>query len=111
MKKDFRHGSSNVGSLSVFLDELDLTKEEKSHLLELASDSLHHAILDTILTHLSKKEKDVFLHNLVTNDHDRIWKHLRDNIEGIEEKIKKTAQQVKSELNAHIKETKGKVSS
>lgn len=90
--------------LSLELGEMDLSKEERIHLVALIDSNLHSVILDVILSELSEKDKKIFLAHLATNDHDKIWKHLRASIKNIEEKIQKTADNLKEELYKDIQE-------
>lgn len=108
MGKHFYSHIIETATLSVELGEMDLSKEERRHLIELAENNIHHAILDGILSELSEEDKKIFLHHLSKDDHDKAWKHLRQKIENIEEKIKKAAESVKKELHKDIKEAKSK---
>ncbi|MCL5432567.1 MAG: hypothetical protein M1524_00425, partial [Patescibacteria group bacterium] len=93
-------------SLIIDLNALDLEEDEKKHLIELAESNLHHAIIDSILSELNEDEKKVFLAHLGSDDHDRIWKLLNERVKNIEEKIKKTADTLKSELKKDIEDIK-----
>lgn len=106
-----RHFYSHIietSTLSIELGEMDLSKEERRHLIELAENNIHHAILDAILSELSEENKKIFLSHLASEQHDKIWQHLRENIDNIEEKIKKTAEDLKKELHTDIKEAKNR---
>ncbi len=94
-------------SLVEALNDLDLSDDQKSHLLGIVESSLHHAILDAILSELSEKDKEIFLTYITENDDDKIWKFLNAKIDKIEEKIIKTAEGLKKELHQDIEETKG----
>lgn len=93
----------SLDSISSDLDALDLTKEEKKHLMELAHSNLHHAIIDTILSELSQNDKKTFLRHLAMDDHKKIWNHLSEKVKKIEEKITKTADDLKEELRKDYK--------
>lgn len=95
-------------SLIVALNDLELTEEQKIHLIGIIDSSLHHAILDAVLSELSEKDKKTFLEHMTEEDNDKIWKFLSGKIEHIEEKIKKAAEDLKTELHRDIKETKKK---
>ncbi len=95
-----------IESLTIELDKLDLTSEQKIHLASLIDSSLHHTILDAILSELPDADKRVFLQHLRTNDHQKIWKFLTAKVDNIEEKIKNAADQLKAELHADIKKAK-----
>ena len=44
--------------------------------------------------------------HLASENHDKVWKFLNQKVENIEEKIKKTADELKKELHKDIKEVK-----
>ena len=89
------------------LNELNLSDDQKAHLLGIVENSLHHAILDAILSELSEKDKHIFLEKLDENDSEKIWKFLNEKIDKIEEKIVQTAESLKKELHQDIQDTKG----
>lgn len=97
----------STDSLIAALNELDLTDDQRSHLLGIVESSLHHAILDAILSELSEKDKKIFLEIVTENDDEKIWKFLNEKIDKIEDKITQTAESLKKELHQDIKETKG----
>lgn len=86
------------------LDKLDLSDGQRMHLANLLDSSLHHIILDAILSELPEEDKRVFLRHLNENDHDKIWQFLNEKIGNIEDKIKKAADDLKSELHRDLKE-------
>ena len=87
------------------LDKMDLTKEERMHLAELVDSSLHHTILDAILSELSDDEKRVFMQHVAQGDHDKIWRFLNEKIDKVEEKIKNAAEDLKIRLHKDLKES------
>lgn len=106
MKKYFY---SDLAKLDVVLGELEklsLDVSERKELEELAREHLHQVILDAILTELSLRDKKIFLANLEYEEDEKIWKHLNDKVENIEEKIAKAAESLKSELVSDIKTVK-----
>ena len=106
MKKHFYSHLVETDSLVVLINELDATDEEKSHLIALVDSQLHHTILDAILSELPEEDKRSFLKFLMHEDHDKIWNHLNNRVDNIEEKIKKAADDLKKELHRDIKEAK-----
>ncbi len=106
MKKHFYSHLVETESLFVALSELSLTEEEKLHLVGIIDSSLQHVILDAVLSELSDEDKTVFLEHVATEDNEKIWKFLNSKIEHIEEKIKKIAEDLKTELHKDIKEIK-----
>lgn len=95
-------------SVVVKLHDMNLQQEEKAHLIALMDSSLHHVILDAILSELSHEDKKLFLKELASDDHDAIWNFLRSKITGIEDKIAKVADDLKKELHEDIKEVGNK---
>lgn len=100
---------SNLITLESVLEELnslDLSGEQKTHLATLLDSSLHHTILDAILSELGDHDKQVFLKSLNENDHVKIWGFLNEKVENIEDKIKKAADELTSELHKDLKKAK-----
>ena len=86
------------------LDNLDLSSEQKVHLASLIDSSLHHTILDAIFSELAESDKKVLLNFLKMDDHYQTWKFLNEKVDGIEEKIKKVAEDLIVELKKDLKE-------
>lgn len=97
-----------IESIIIELDKLDLSKEQKIHLTSLIDSSLHHAILDTVLSQLSPVDKRIFLSHLKEGKHDKIWQFLNERIDSVEEKIKKAVDDLKSILHKDLKKAKDK---
>lgn len=106
MKQYFYSHIVETESLLTALNELHLSEKEKAHLLTLIDSSLHHTVLDAILSELSDHDKREFLKHVVSNDHDKLWTHLNDKVDDIEGKIKKAANELKKQLHADIVDTK-----
>lgn len=96
----------DIESLIVELDNMGLNMVQKNHLTYLIDSSLHHTILDAVLSQLKDDEKIVFLNHLKVNDHSKIWQFLNTKIDNIEDKIKKTAKDLKDELHEDIKKSR-----
>jgi len=95
----------DIESVVVELDKLDLEDHEKMHLSELVDSSLHHTVLDAILSELSEEDKRVFLKHLEEDEsHEKIWEHLNSKVDGIEETIKVAADLLKEDLHKDLKE-------
>lgn len=105
MKTHFYSHIVETSSLSLALADMDLSQEERKHLVDLAQDNLHHAILDVVLSELSEKDKQEFLKLLARDEQDKIWKLLINSIDRIEDKIRKTAEDLKKQLHKDIEES------
>lgn len=95
-------------SLIVELHTMNLSEEEKTHLISLVDSSLHHTVLDAVLSELSEEDKRTVLKHLAHDEHDKVWTHLNSKVDNIEDKIKQAAEDLKKELHSHIKEAKEK---
>ena len=105
-KKYFYSHIIDTSSLSLELGEMDLTSDERMHLISLVESNIHHAILDLVLSELSEEDKKIFLMHVAEESHDKIWKFLKEKTIDIEEKIKKAAEDLKKELHKDIKDTR-----
>lgn len=105
MKQWYSH-LIEIDQVFVELDQLNLSSEEKLHLAKLIDSSLHHTILDAVLSQLSESDKRKFMNQLTENNHDKIWQFLNGKIDNIEEKIKKIAEGLKKELAKDLKKAK-----
>lgn len=92
--------------ISLELGEIDLSPDERVHLISLIDANMHSVVVNTVLSNLSKEEKRVFLKNLVSQNHEQTWKHLKDNVSEIEVKIKSSIEDLKKELIDDIKNAK-----
>lgn len=96
-----------INQLIEELDTIDLSNEEKTHLSGLIDSSIHHAILDEILSNLNEEDKKIFLKKLheKTSD-DEILEFLNQKVENIEEKIKNVTKELVKEMHKDIKQAK-----
>lgn len=108
MKKSFYTHIVDTSTLSLELGDMDLTQEERIHLISLINSNLHHEILDLVLSELDEEDKKIFLKHLAHEEHDKVWELLNKKVDNIEEKIKKTAEDLKKELHKDIKVAKEK---
>ena len=106
MKKHFYSHLVEVETLIIELDKLDLDDKQKTHLAKLLDSSLHGTILDAVLSELPDHDRKLFLDYLNKDEHDKIWQHLHDKIDNIEDKIIKVADELKDDLHQDIKEAK-----
>ena len=106
-KKYFYTHIIDTSSLSLELGNIDLTSKERLHLISLIDSNIHHEVLDLVLSELSPSDRKTFLAHLASENHDKVWKFLRGKVDNIEEKIKKTAEDLKKELHKDIKESIG----
>ncbi len=107
-KNSFYSQIVDIESVTLELDQMDLSDSEKVHLAELIDSSLHHTILDAILSELNEEDKQVFMRYLQENDDEKIWQHLNGKVSNIEEKIKNAAEELKKELHKDIKEARAR---
>jgi 5,10-methenyltetrahydromethanopterin hydrogenase len=106
MKKHFYTHIVETSSISLAIAEMDMTHDERKHLLSLVEENLHHAILDAVLSELSEKDKQEFIELFAQGEDEKVWKLLRERVGNIEDKIKKTADDLKKELHKDIEDSK-----
>lgn len=107
-KKYFYTHIIDTSALSLELGSMELDSKERAHLISLIDSNIHHAVLDLVLSELKPVDKKTFLVHLTSEDHDKVWKFLNEKVVNIEDKIKKTAEDLKNELHRDIKEVKAK---
>jgi len=105
-KKYFYTHIIDTTSLVLELQNMNLDPKEKRHLISLIDSNIHHEILDLILSELSPLDKKIFLNHLALQNHDKIWKFTKEKIDNIEEKIIKTAEDLKKEMHKDLEEVK-----
>ena len=88
------------------LGELDMSQEERIHLLSLVEANIHSSVIDTVLSSLDEKNKKIFLNNLISNDHSKTWEHLKQTSSDIEDRIQKTISIIKKELLEDLKKAR-----
>lgn len=104
--KQFYSYLVEIESIILELDKLNLTDEQRHHLASLVDSSIHHTIMDAILSELSDQDKRVFVQHFKEDNHEKIWKFLNEKVTGVEEKIRKAADDLKEELHKDLKEAK-----
>ena len=110
-QKHFYSHIVEIDSFSLELDNLVLSEKEKTHLIQLVESTMHHAIVDTVLSELKEEDKRTLLTHMHLGEHDKIWQFLNKKIDNLEEKIKTTAELLKKELHKDIREMKEKKTS
>ena len=108
MKKHFYSHVVETASISLALADIEMSNTERRHLIELVEANLHQSILDAVLSELSEKDKQEFIELYAQGDDEKVWKLLNNRVDNIEDKIKKTAHELKKELHKDIEESKKK---
>lgn len=92
-----------ITDIKNLLENQDLALEEKEELLILTKDTLHHRIIETVLTHLPEEHHQDFLTAFTEKPHDKgILGFLKEKVEDIEEKIIEIVEKVKQEILADL---------
>lgn len=105
-KKYFYSHIIDTSSLSLELGDMVMSPKERIHLISLIDANIHHEVLDLILSELSPADRKIFLSDLASEKHDKVWKFVKEKVENIEEKITKAAESLKKEMHRDIKEAK-----
>jgi hypothetical protein len=98
-----------IETIIVHLNEMDLADHHKEHLAALIDSSIHHTVLDVILSRLSVEDRELFLEKLYKNPEDQqLMEFLEIRSKSIEEDIKYAVNELKKELHQDIQEAKEK---
>lgn len=108
MKKRFYSQVVETSSISLALADIEMSNTERKHLIDLVEENLHQSILDAILSELSEKDKQEFVELYAEGDDKKVWALLSSRIENIEDKIKKTSEDLKKEIHKDIKQSRKK---
>lgn len=109
MKQQPKYFYSHLIDLSELeheIETLDISPSEKSELMDLADVNLHQTVLDAILSQLTDTDKKRFMELLLHGEDEKIWSHLNEKVEKVEDKITKAANDIKQELKEDIKKVK-----
>ncbi len=108
MKKHFYTHIVEIDSMFIALDLLDIKKEEREELIVIIESSVHHVVLDTVLSQLSEEDKKTFLSHVHSEKHDAVWELLQGKTKNIEKKILKAVEKLKKDLHRDITKAKSK---
>jgi hypothetical protein len=87
-----------TSDVSIRITEMKLAKNEKTHLTSLLEANVHSVVIHSVLSELSKEDKEVFLKNLISDNHEQTWDHLKVKIDKLEDKIKASVEELKKDL-------------
>lgn len=107
MSKVFYDRLIVIEEITAVLDSRGLTVEERQEVLSLTDQTLHHHVLDVILTHLPKEHHESFLSRFHQAPHDEtLLTFLKEKVTvDIEKEITDEAQKVKKEIIDLIQKT------
>ena len=108
MKQHFYSHIIEVDSVYTVLDLMDLTTEEKNDLIVIVESTVHHVVIETVLSQLLENDKKSFLAHVVHDRHDEVWKILDEKTKNIDKKIRKAVDTLKNDFHKDIKKIKSK---
>ena len=107
MKKKFFYSHLvETSSISLELADMEMSSDERLHLVSLVEANIHSLVVDSVLSELPEEDKKVFLKNLLSDDHEKTLKHLKTKIEKLEDKIKKAVEDIRQEFLKDLAEAK-----
>src|SRR3989338_3554551 len=104
MQKHFYSHLIEIDSIRLSLATLDIPVKEKQELILIVESSVHHLVVDTVLSELVEEDKKIFITHLAKEDHIGLWVFLKQKIHNVEEKIRRAAHQLVSGLHQDIME-------
>jgi DNA-directed RNA polymerase specialized sigma24 family protein len=90
------------------MDLLDMEKHEREELILIVESSVHHVVMDIVLSQLSEHDKKVLLSHMIEGRHDDIWDLLNAKTDHIETHIRKGVDKLKKDLHKDIARAKSK---
>lgn len=108
MKPHFYSHIIEIDTLHNSLEDLGLEIQERRELIIIVESTIHHVVMDTVLSELSDNDKKIFLGHVVSQEHEKVWDLITNKIQDVENKIKKAVNGLKDKLHEDIKETKQK---
>lgn len=107
--KYFYHKIITVESLIIELDGMGLSESQKLHLGRLIDSTIHHTVMDLILTKLPQDDHGRFVSYLKENpESEIIMEFLTERIDNIEVDIILAVENLKKEMLKDMKEAKTK---
>src|SRR5690348_8859527 len=106
MKKHFYTHLVEIDSLYISLDLLDMKDEERKELAVIIESSVHHVVLDTVLSRLSDEDKKTFLTHVAADRHEEVWNLLKIKVRNVEKHIQKAVENLKHDFHRDIKKSK-----
>jgi hypothetical protein len=92
-----------ISDLHRALEDAGYKDHQRKELVLIAEESIHHIVIDTILSELPEEDKKIFLTHLHEEDHEKIWLHLRNKIVDVEDKIHQAVSTFLAKLHKDIK--------
>lgn len=108
MKPHFYSHLIEIDTIHNSLTDLNLEVHEKRELIIIVESSIHHVVMDTVLSELSEHDKKIFLGHVVSQEHEKVWDLIANKVQDVENKIRKAVDNLKEKLHEDIKETKEK---
>lgn len=84
---------------------IDAADEERQELLKILESTIHHTVIDILLTELPDEHKTVFMAHLSDNNHDKIWALITEHVDNPEDKITQTYSRLKEDVLTDILES------
>ena len=105
MKHFYKH-IIEIETVYSVLDIMDFEEQERQELIVIIDTTIHHTVIDVILSELSEKDKKIFLSHYAEKNHDKLWKHVNEKIDKVEHKINKAVNLLLKELHEDVQEAK-----
>ncbi len=86
------------------MDRLTLSAFEKEELVQMAHETIHHIVIDFVLSELPEDAKHEFIRKNNEDNHVDTWQFLHSHDEALEQKIKQKIQEHLDVLKNDIEE-------
>ena len=108
MKKHFYSHIIHIDTIHKSLDDLGIPQEEKDELIILVESSVHHVVLDIVLSHLKDDHKKKLIEHVTAEEREKAWELVTSVMHNAEAKIKLAVDKLIDKLHEDIAEVKNK---
>lgn len=103
MKLFYDHLIIEIDQVYAEIELLTVNEKRKQNLKTIIDETIHHAVLDTILSHLEKRHHQKFLVSFYDSPNDPLHlSFLKSKVEEIEDRIQQTAKELRKNMLAEL---------
>lgn len=102
MKKQFYSHLINIERFEKRIERFDLYENERHEIITIFHETIHHTVVNIILTELDEENKKTFFKRVQQDDHSYLWDDLSKKISKLEEKIKEAKNSIEEEIIKEI---------
>lgn len=102
-QKHFYTHLIEIDSVFTVLELLEMNPQERQELMLIVESTIHHVVVETVLSELSEEDKKIFLKHMAQDNHDEIWVLLNTKVKHPDAKILKAVEKLKHDFHKDMK--------